>query len=166
MRSLSVPIGKIFGADLRVHATFILLLLFLVVREVQAGADAGRAMCLAGILLGAALAHELAHIAVAALSGSGPRLVLLLPIGGISFGFALEAETVDAQRWQREVRIALAGPALSLALAFGAGLLLAAIEPTVQLWQRPVVQAGQLLRSFLWINLALGAVNLLPAYPL
>src|SRR5437588_2722267 len=166
MRSWSIPIGKILGADLRVHATFALLLLYIAAKEAQDGPGLARGSALAGILLASVLAHELAHIAVAALAGAAPRLVLLLPIGGIPFGFALEAEVVSGTRWQREVRIALAGPAISLALALSCGLLLAVAGLGSPLWQHPLVDSAALLRSCFWINLSLGAFNLLPAYPL
>jgi Zn-dependent protease len=166
MRSWSLPIGKILGADLRLHATFLALLAFVVVKEWQEGPSMERAVALGGILLVSVLLHELAHLAVAALAGVPPRVVLMLPIGGIPFGFAIEAEAVAGTRWQREVRVALAGPAISLALALFSGMLLAILAPGLPLWKFPLVDSAALARSFFWINLSLGAFNLLPAYPL
>jgi Zn-dependent protease len=166
MRSWSLPIGKILGADLRVHSTFLVLLAFVGWKEVQEGPSPERAIALAAILFISVLVHEMAHLTVAALSGVPPRLVLLLPIGGIPFGFAIDAEVLAANRWQREVRIALAGPAFSLALALAAAALMAVVEPGSQLVKFPLVDSANLLRSFFWINLALGGFNLLPAYPL
>ena len=165
MRSWSLPIGKILGADLRVHLTFVVLLGFVLVKEWQEGPSLERAIALTAILFVSVLAHELAHLAAAALAGVPPRLVLLLPTGGVPFGFAIDAEALTGEgRWRREIRVALAGPAFSLALASAGALgLVLTAAPIVK---APLVDSAALLRSFFWINLALGGFNLLPAYPL
>jgi CBS domain-containing protein len=62
--------------------------------------------------------------------------------------------------------MAIVGPLASI----GFGLLLAAIvlafAPGVNLLQRPWIAPSHLLRAMVWLNLLLGAINLLPAFPL
>ena len=62
--------------------------------------------------------------------------------------------------------MALVGPLAS----FSFGLLLAAIvyafAPGINLLQRPWIAPVHLLRAMVWLNLLLGAINLLPAFPL
>ena len=62
--------------------------------------------------------------------------------------------------------MAVVGPLASI----GFGLLLAAIvlasAPGINLMQRPWIAPSHLLRAMVWLNLLLGAINLLPAFPL
>src|SRR5215470_15099322 len=101
LRSWSIPIGKIFGADLRIHILFLVLLGWVVVTQLDGGASPGRALALAAVLLGSMLLHETAEMAVAAAVDVPPRLVLLLATGGIHFGFGMEAESVPGSRRSR-----------------------------------------------------------------
>jgi Zn-dependent protease len=166
MRSWSIPLGKLFGVDVRVHVLFAVLLAYMVVAQISAGGQPGRACILATLMLVSVLLHEMAEIAAAAGAGAAPRLILLLPFGGIHFGFVADSSAQPASRRRGELRAALAGPAINLLLAMGAGFAIAARADASALWQRPLVDSAALLRSCFWINLALGAFNLLPAYPL
>jgi CBS domain-containing protein len=89
-------------------------------------------------------------------------VVVLLPIGGISLVQEASAEKPDIKR---EVRIALAGPAVNLLLAFFGASILLGVAPEAGLWRQPLIFSGNLGRSFVWINLFLAGFNLLPAYP-
>jgi CBS domain-containing protein len=68
--------------------------------------------------------------------------------------------------WKREIRIAAVGPAVSLFLGLLAAAVILAVVPGVQLWTWPFLLPGNLLRSVVWANLYIGALNLLPAYPM
>jgi predicted transcriptional regulator len=41
-----------------------------------------------------------------------------------------------------------------------------AVAPGIPLWERPWITPAYLLRALVWLNLLLGVVNLLPAFPL
>jgi CBS domain-containing protein len=77
----------------------------------------------------------------------------------------LEA-TERAAEPQVQRRMAVVGPLASI----GFGLLLAAIvlasAPGINLLDRPWIAPSHLLRAMVWLNLLLGAINLLPALPL
>ncbi|MFB3915318.1 MAG: site-2 protease family protein [Terriglobales bacterium] len=165
MRSWSIPIGRLFGIDVRLHLTFFLLLLFVWVTEsaVPHGPGAGHAFALAGILLGAVVLHEAGHAFMAAHTGVPVRSVILLPIGGITL---LDEPTQSAPDPYRDMRIALTGPFVNLAVAFVAGLIVFFVAPETNLLKRPLLYSGGLVRSLFWGNVFLAGINLLPAYPM
>lgn len=165
MRSWSFPIGRLLGADFRLHLTFTVLLAYVCIAEAQQGADyIARGAELSALMLIAVVAHELAHLALAKFSQLAPRVVLLFPFGGVNLITESAAPPEASPRWQREVRIALAGPLFSAAIASVAGCVVE-IEGGHVL-QGPMFGANDLLRSFFWINAAIAGFNLVPAYPL
>ncbi len=165
MRNWSIPAGRIFGVELRVHLTFAFLLLFVYTTEAAKSGLAGawRGMALVGIIFGSVIVHELAHALVALRAGVGVRSIVLLPIGGVTL---MDDESRRVPDPRRDIRIALAGPFVNLVLAvfFGTATLL--FLPGVELFGRPFVHSSNLVRSLVWANLFLGAFNLLPAYPM
>ncbi len=168
MRSWSIPAGRLLGAEIRIHLSFLFLLLFVLMTESLPASTKGmlaRGLALVLLVLGSVLAHEMAHVLAASSLGAPVRTVLLLPIGGVRFSeeAGLPGKTPGAGH---EVPIALAGPVLSLLIAFLAAAATLVLAPQVPLWTPPLLHSTSLLRSLVWINLYLGALNLLPAYPL
>jgi Zn-dependent protease/CBS domain-containing protein len=165
VRNWSIPAGRIFGVDIRIHLSFLLLMLFIGITEsaVPHGTTVDRAVALTGIIFGAVLLHELGHALAALHSDVQARAVILLPIGGVTLMDETMLQKPDT--W-RDVRLALAGPLLNLAVGAISGVMLYSVVPEIGLWQKPLLYSGALLRSFVWSNLLLGALNLLPAYPL
>ncbi len=167
MRNWSLYAGRMFGVEVRVHVTFFFLLMFFPWNDLSpfTAALAGRSLGLAAIIFGSVLLHELAHAITAVRSGAAVRGILLLPLGGMVL---LDPhEQLDGMKDpMREIRIALAGPLMSCALAVSSGLLLLALTPGHAYWLRPMITIRALLASFFWTNLALFALNLLPAFPL
>src|SRR5262245_54498081 len=88
MRTWSIPIGRLFGVDFRLHFGFVFLLAFLYFTDPQPTAPGVFQHCLAltGIVFGAALLHELGHALAATRLGVPLRPVVLLPIGGVPVG--------------------------------------------------------------------------------
>ena len=98
------------------------------------------------------LLHELGHSLVALRSGIAIRSITLFIFGGVA---RLEKDPPDGRT---ELRMAAAGPAVSVALAglfMGAGLL-----------ARPGGTAWAVARYLAVINLVVAAFNLVPAFPL
>ena len=170
MRRFSVQVGQLFGVDVRIHLTFLILPLFVFWTEysVHPSANGPRDLALVGIVLGCVVAHEIGHILVAGREGLIPKALILLPLGGITVFDEprAEAQQSPAAVWKREVRIALTGPLVNLAFAgIAAGVIYAAV-PGANLRQWPWLQSANLPRSLVWANLYLAGINLLPAYPL
>ena len=109
----------------------------------------------AGLFLASLLAHEIGHALVARRAGLRVRGITLWLLGGVAL---LEDEPATPGD---ELRVALVGPAVSLALAVGFGLAAAVLSlagvPTLA-----VVLAAWLALG----NAALAVFNLLPAAPL
>jgi Zn-dependent protease/CBS domain-containing protein len=165
MRGWSFPAGKLFGVDIRVHITFLFLLGFVWFSEsLSMGvAGPGRGLALVGLIFGCVVLHELAHAVVAQRNGIAVRSIILLPIGGVTL---MEDSGRAKPDPTRDIRVAVAGPLLNLAIAAVTGAVILAFFPQVKLWAQPYVHANNLPRSLFWGNLFLGAFNLLPAYPM
>ncbi len=166
MRSWSIPAGRLFGIDLRIHLTFFFLLFFVWMTEWGGKTGPGplRGMALVGIVFGSVIAHELAHALVAIRSGIAVRAITLLPIGGVT----QRDESAGPRGLDplREIRISLAGPLMNLVLGAAAAIVVLAFYPQASITGMPLVHSANLPRSLVWVNVFLGAFNLLPAYPM
>jgi|SRR5271157_876342 len=170
MRSWSIPVGRLFGVDVRLHLTFFLLPMFIFWTDYNAhhNANGTRDLALAGIILACVGAHEWGHMLAARRFGLIPKAVILLPLTGVTLYDEPRAEKAQPATlfWKREIRLALVGPLVNLALA---GFTIAAITASArgtELWKWPFLQAANLPRSLVWANLYLAILNLIPAYPL
>jgi Zn-dependent protease/CBS domain-containing protein len=158
----SWKIGSYAGIPVYVHSTFILLILFLVARDLGAGASpavaAGSALFLLAIFATVVL-HEYGHALMARRYGIKTRDITLLPIGGLA---RLE-RLPEVPR--QELYVALAGPAVNIviaALTYVAAALvgLGVGSPAADL------SGGNVLGRFVAVNLWLALFNLIPAFPM
>jgi Zn-dependent protease/CBS domain-containing protein len=165
MRGWSFQVGRFFGVEVRIHAFFLLLLALAIALGSLAGVNNGRGLVLWLLLLFAVAVRELARALAAAWNGLELRSILLLPTGGLMSYATLEATERSAEPGVQR-RMAFVGPLASI----GFGLLVAGIvlasAPGVKLVDLPLVTPNHLLRAMVWLNLLLGAINLLPALPL
>jgi len=168
MRSWSIPAGRLFGIAIRIHLTFLFLLVFVWSTEAAAqdATAALRGLGLVGIIFGSVVLHELGHALVARGSGVPAKGIILLPIGGITILDEAHAIPDPLNAWKCDIRIAVAGPLVNLVIAGLAALILLAAIPGFQLMGRPLMHSSALLRSIVWANVYLGLFNLLPAYPM
>jgi Zn-dependent protease len=109
----------------------------------------------AGLFLGSLLAHEVGHALVARRAGLAVRGITLWLLGGVAL---LEDEPATPRD---ELRVALVGPAVSLALAVVFGL--AGLAGTLAALPAVVVALATWLAV---VNAVLAIFNLLPAAPL
>lgn len=159
MKSPSEPrIARIFGIDIRVHWTFLILLWFLLFDGLRLGPGGLKDSAVwLGLLFGSVLVHELAHAVVGRSRGAAVRDIILLPIGG-----ATRTERFP-DRPRDEFLMTVVGPATSFALA-GLGALLAFVAGQRLL---PIdLHHGSLWAQIFWLNVLLGSFNLLPAFPM
>jgi len=171
MRSWSIPAGRLFGVDVRLHLTFFLLPLFIYWTEAtanQGSANPPRDLALAGIILLCVAAHEFGHILAARRYGLIPKAVILLPLTGVTLYDESRAEKPvnPAALWVREIRLAVVGPLVNLALASFAVAVLTGTGHGADLWKWPFLLPGNFPRSLVWANLYIAGLNLIPAYPL
>jgi Zn-dependent protease len=156
-RRWSVPLVSISGVTIRVHVTFLALVLLVALTAGESGESALAAAGWLVVLFACVVVHELAHSFVARSKGVAVHEIDLLPIGGVS-----RMERLP-DSWRDESAIAAAGPIASVTLAMLAFALAAAAGlPLLP----PSVWEGPLLVRVAWANVLLAGFNLLPAFPL
>ncbi|MCS7115899.1 MAG: CBS domain-containing protein [Nitrososphaerota archaeon] len=161
---MSLRIGKLLGVPVKLHFTLVLAVL-LIVWTLAVGYLPSEypglsvmtyyliGVISAFILFTSVLLHELAHSYVAKKNGLPVRRIVLFIFGGVA---EIEEEPKEARV---EFKMALAGPLTSFAI----GLILWILHYPLSVFG---VVAIASLRYGAYINLLLGAFNLLPAFPL
>ena len=153
----SFSVGRFMGVDLRIHISFPVLLALAIGYSIAATGSPVRGFALWLALVFAVAVRETARVLVAAYTGLHLRALFLLPVGGVMAMAPREDGGVGSPR-----AVVLAAPLAN----FGVGLLLLgisyAIDPHVPLLAQPWISIGHILRSFVWTQFVMGAVNLLP----
>ncbi len=167
----SIQIGKVMGIPIKIHISFLLVLvLFPVVfsNDAEFGfADVASAplryalaLTLTILIFTCVLLHELGHSWVAMKYGIGIRNITLILLGGIA---AMEEVPRDPRA---EMRISIAGPLVSLAIGIFCYLSYTFLD-SYSIAQLPVIaHIPHLLRSIAYINIGLFVFNLIPAFPM
>lgn len=165
MRSWSIPLGRLFGVEVRLHFFFALLLGICLLYTGMSGLAAIRGISLWLLLLAIVGAREIARGIVSTYFGLQVRSILLLPIGGLP-SYATPESAEQASEGRVQMSLAMAGPLTNFAAAMVLLAFVRGVSPSVSLLAKPWVSADHLLRSGFWLNIFLAVVNLLPAYPL
>ncbi len=155
---LSFKIGSAWGIPIELHLTFILLILAVLGFSIYFSDI--YSFILIVFLFVFVLFHELAHSVIARRYGIKVRKIVLYPIGGVS-----EIEEIP-ENPSIEWRMAVAGPLTSLIL--GAALVALYYVVPIPLFPKStlVLSSGNLLSDLGYLNLLLGAFNLIPAFPM
>ena len=158
----SFRIGRIFGIDLYVHATFFLLPAWVMLTEyARTQSVAATLVELLFVLLVFAIIvlHECGHALAARQFGIPTRDITLLPIGGVA-----RLERMPDNPFH-EFLVAIAGPAVNVALA---ALLFAWLIAAGRIGSQLVLDPmhGPLDQRLLAVNVWLVAFNMIPAFPM
>jgi Zn-dependent protease/predicted transcriptional regulator len=157
----SFQIGKLFGIPIRVHFTFLLLLLFIGIAGFKQGGSSGAIFGMVTIvfIFLCVVLHEVGHSLMAKHYGIVVRDIILLPIGGVS---QMEEIPEDPKE---EINISLVGPLVSFGLAILFFILAKLLHQSIS-FKSLSIFGGNLLANLFWINLILGLFNLIPAFPM
>jgi Zn-dependent protease len=158
MTGWSWKLGQVAGIDIYMHGTFLILLAWVGVSHYLQRhhlADAGASVVFILALFAIIVLHELGHALTARHYGICTREITLLPIGGVA---RLERMPADPKQ---ELVVALAGPAVNVALA---ALLAGIVTPTA--WRDVQWIGGDFLSKLLWVNVSLAVFNIIPAFPM
>jgi Zn-dependent protease len=147
-----IHLGTILGTTIELDFSFIILLIFWVLSDIQSGVK--YALLWIPVILISVLFHELAHASMIGIFGFGPSRIVLQGIGGVTINER------RARPWQ-DLFISAAGPLSSFVLAF---LLFFAFRSVPRFQQDPFFAA--LLPLLVKINIISGVFNLLPVMPL
>jgi Zn-dependent protease/CBS domain-containing protein len=161
----SWKIGRLAGIDVYMHATFLLLVGFIVVADWQDGHNLTRtlfAVLFVMVIFGCIVLHELGHALTARRYGIRTRDIILLPIGGVA---RLERMPEEPNQ---ELLVALAGPAVNVLIALGLFAVLTALGRIQTLRQATTINwtGHDFLPSLLAVNVWLVLFNLIPAFPM
>lgn len=155
-------IGRIAGIDIDIHATFVLLILYVAITEYQQSRSwTSVAINVAFVLVifASVVAHEYGHALTARRYGVATRGITLLPIGGVARLDRLPSEPMQ------ELAIAAAGPLVSAAIAFVIYLLLRVTGQPIDSADA-TLGGGTFIARVMWVNVAIVLFNLLPAFPM
>ena len=147
---------KIFGIPVRLHFTFLLLLVFLIFIGFGGSQSGPSAAVYVLALLVSVFLHEVGHALVARIYGLRTLEIVMYPIGGVS-----RLERLPGAR--QEPLIALAGPFVNLVIAV---VLLATQHDFLPLENLRIPTDANLIERIAVGNLLLAVFNLLPAYPM
>jgi CBS domain-containing protein len=165
MRGWSIPLGRWFGVEFRIHTFFVLLAAVCMVYASSAGAPTSAGIALWLLICAAVAVRETARLLTAAWLGLRLRTVLLLPIGGL-FAYATPESQEQANSTRAQYILAAAGPLANLATALVLAATLTGASGNFPLLAYPYITPAALLRSMVWLQAFLGVLHLLPAYPL
>ncbi len=140
-----IRIFRIFGIDVTLHWTFILMLLAVLLLGSEF------LFLLFVLLFACVLIHEFSHSVTALRNGVKVREIILLPIGGASIIDELDIDP------KVEFNISVVGPISSLLLGGIFGVLVVFSPPGI---------ITEILQFLFIINIFLGVSNLIPAFPM
>ncbi len=157
----SFQLARIAGIDVRIHATFFLLLAWFGFVYYAEGGYGAMVIGLSFIILlfVCVVLHEFGHALAARAYGINTPDITLLPIGGIA-----RLERMPEKPIQ-ELVVALAGPAVNVVIAFGLYLVIGRFFGLGDIAEL-AGGGGNLLAQLLAINVILVVFNLLPAFPM
>jgi Zn-dependent protease len=156
----SWKVANVAGIPVRIHVTFVLLLVWLFL----AGASRGLAHAAEGVgFILAAFAcvvlHEFGHALMGRRFGVVTRDITLLPIGGVA-----RLDRIP-RRPSQEVAVAVAGPLVNVVIA-SALLLTMRLSPGVYDFGDPTLPERSFLVRLFLFNIMVTAFNLIPAFPM
>lgn len=155
---------KLAGIPLFIHWSFWLLIIWIVISNVQKGADAERiawSLIFIALIFACVVLHELGHALTARRFGISTKSIVLLPIGGVA-----NIEKIPDNPKQ-ELWITVMGPAVNLMLAL---ILFPFIQVNKmdpeQLEQLAIVGKDTLVFNVFAVNVFMLLFNLIPAFPM
>ncbi len=155
----SVGSVRLLGVPIRLHFTFVLLLILLVVLGLSSNQSPVNYTLFVLAVIGSVLLHEFGHAFVSSLYGIRTVEIVMFPIGGVA---RLERPAKPSE----EFWTALSGPVINLAIA---GTIVAVLHSQgrfVNLFALTQPSGANLADRIAVANLILAGFNLLPAFPM
>src|SRR5580692_9311164 len=157
----SLKIASVFGIELRINLSFLLLLGFFWFRFYQEGGLSGalQGVLYILILFACVTLHEFGHAFAARGFGIKTRDITLYAIGGVA-----RLNRIPEKPWQ-ELVVAVAGPLVNVVIAAALFLVMHVSSgfQEVDLLENPRIA---LLDKVAWANVLLILFNLIPAFPM
>ena len=157
----SYRIATIAGTEVRIHATFLLLLLYFGVTGMSGGrgiAGAWDAVALVLAMFTCVLLHEFGHVTAAKFYGIRTPDITLLPIGGVA-----RLERMP-RKPAHEFVVAVCGPLVNVAIATVIALFLGAVGKMSLDFD--LQSNGPFWVTLMQWNILMVAFNMVPAFPM
>ena len=157
----SFQIARVAGIDVKIHATFFLLLAWWGHVSHRSGgwSAAVEGVFFVCLVFFCVLLHEFGHALAARRYGIKTPDITLLPIGGVA-----RMERMP-DKPSEEIVVALAGPLVNVAIALLVGLVLWITGQADSLWNFHPAR-GSLLVNLFAVNCTLVIFNMIPAFPM
>ena len=160
----SFKLGNVAGIGVFVHWTFAILIAFIIFSNYRSGQNAEQITWAVIFILSifvTVFLHELGHALAAKRYNIKTKDITLLPIGGLA-----RLESIP-EKPQEELVVAIAGPAVNIALAFITGLFITIPDiKDLSVELSGGVGANNFFLNFFIVNLWLALFNLIPAFPM
>lgn len=157
-----IRLGRWFGIDVYLHFTFLLMLGFIAIihwlPERSLGAALGSALFFVSVFL-CVLLHEYGHALMARKYGISTLDITLYPIGGVARLARMPKEPMQ------ELWIALAGPAVNLAIA-GILYMIGGLWNGGVAVETLAAAPTNIIGMLIWFNLVMVGFNMIPAFPM
>lgn len=157
-------LGNLMGIGIYIHWTFAILIAFIIFSNYQSGHNAVQIVWAVLFILSifaTVFLHELGHALAAKRYHIKTKDITMLPIGGLA-----RLEKMP-EKPSEELVVAIAGPAVNIALALITGLFVTLPNTNDLLAELSNgVNAGNFFLNFLVVNVWLALFNLIPAFPM
>ena len=158
----SIRVATVKGIGIFTHWTFLVMLAGLFAFYIYQGLSVVAALtgvALITTVFGCVVLHELGHAFMARHYGIPTLDITMYPIGGVA------RLTRMPSKPKEEFMIAIAGPAVNVAIAVVLFVVNEIIGTNVSLFEAMNTQAN-VLGLLMWINLGLVVFNMMPAFPM
>jgi len=155
----SVGSIRLLGVPIRLHFTFVLLLIFLIVIGLGSNQAPANYILFILAMVGSVLLHELGHAFISSRYGIRTLEIVMFPIGGVA------RTERPAKPWE-EFWIAITGPLVNLLIAGVIFGFLYSRNKTLDLFALGQPTDSNLADRIVLGNLVLAGFNLLPAFPM
>lgn len=155
----SLRIATVVGIPIRIHFTFVLLLLWFGFAARAQHRNVPGEIAFILLLFACVVLHELGHAVMARRFGVKTREIVLYPIGGI-------ARLEDMPRGSAELQIALAGPAVNVILMGVLAAVMIAFGVPGKRWLVSLATTAGVVPKLFTANFVLFVFNLIPAFPM
>lgn len=157
--------GTIAGINIFIHWTFGILIAYIIIRDYRAGQNALQILWSVLFVLSifiTVLLHEIGHALAAKRFNIKTQDITLLPIGGMA-----RLESLP-EKPKEELLVAIAGPAVNIALAILTGLFITLPNDSNQFITllSNGVNSTNFMLAFCVVNIWLAAFNFIPAFPM
>ncbi len=161
----SLFLGRIAGIKIYLHWTFVILLSWILVSQWRQGnslAEIAYALVFILVVFACVFLHELGHALMARRFKITTKDITLLPIGGLA-----RLKRIP-ENPREELWVALAGPAVNVAISIivGVYLLLKPVPLVPDLTTLTLISLDGFLVNLFLVNLLLAGFNMIPAFPM